>query len=92
MKTSFDGFFYIFSPSELKNAVNKPEEVATEFESLLWEEYLKTAYKPLLEEKSFTQRMYWETFLETLAEVMAKKDDSYLKKALISYLENNNPK
>jgi len=62
--------------------------VAKEFESFLLEEFLKEAFKPLLEDKSFTQKMYWDTFLTTLSEKIADADPLKFQKMFSAYLKN----
>ena len=64
----------------------KPKEVAQEFESFLLEEFLKTAIKPLVEEKSFTQKMYWEQFITTVAEKLSERDPLKFEKLFKTYL------
>lgn len=66
----------------------KPKQVAQEFESFLLEEYLKTAFKPILEDKSFTQKMYWQQYITTLAEKMSEKDPLKFEKVFQAYLKN----
>ncbi len=63
-----------------------PREVAQEFESFLLEEFLKEGIEPLLEDKSFTQRIYWEQFITTVAEKLSERDPLRFEKALKSYL------
>jgi hypothetical protein len=62
--------------------------IAKEFESFLLEEFLKEAFKPILEGKSFTQKMYWDTFLTTLSEKIADEDPLKFKKMFSAYLKN----
>jgi len=52
----------------------KPSDVGREFTSFLLEEFLKESFKPILENKNFTQRMYWEQFLTTVSEALSTKD------------------
>jgi hypothetical protein len=66
----------------------KPNEVAKEFKALLFEEYLKTALKPITEEKTFSQKMYWEMFAEILADEVAQNTDTPLDKVIEEYLKN----
>ena len=65
----------------------KPKEVAQEFESFLLEEFLKEGIEPLLEEKTFTQRMYWEQFITTVAEKLSERDPLKFEKMLKAYLK-----
>ncbi|HID79147.1 MAG TPA: hypothetical protein EYH48_04970 [Aquifex aeolicus] len=66
-----------------------PTKAAEEFESFLLEEFLKEGMKPILEEKSFTQRIYWEQFLITVAEKLSEKEPLKFKKALKAYLKSS---
>jgi Rod binding domain-containing protein len=66
----------------------KPNEVAKEFKALLFEEYLKTALKPITEEKTFSQKMYWDMFAEILADEVAQNTDTPLDKVIEEYLKN----
>ena len=70
----------------------KPKQIAQEFESLLLEEYLKTGIEPLMENKSFTQKMYWEQFITTVAEKMAERDPLKFEKVFQAYLKGKNLK
>jgi len=49
----------------------KPEEVAKEFEAIFIKEILKEAFKPMLKNKDFTTRMYYDSFLEGVSEKLA---------------------
>ncbi|RTZ59735.1 MAG: hypothetical protein DSZ31_03360 [Gammaproteobacteria bacterium] len=64
-----------------------PSKAVEEFESLLLEAFLKEGMKPFLEEKSFTQRLYWEQFLTTVAEKLSERDPLKFKEALKAYLK-----
>ena len=78
----FSLFFNRFDKRNLK-----PKEVAQEFESFLLEEFLKVGMEPLLEEKSFTQKMYWEQFITTVAEKLSERDPLKFEKMLKAYIE-----
>ena len=64
-----------------------PAKAVEEFESFLLEEFLKEGMEPFLEEKSFTQRLYWEQFLTTVAEKLSERDPLKFKEALKAYLK-----
>ncbi|HIC09256.1 MAG TPA: hypothetical protein EYO62_04320 [Aquificales bacterium] len=78
----FSLFFNRFDKRNLK-----PKEVAQEFESFLLEEFLKVGMEPLLEGKSFTQKMYWEQFITTVAEKLSERDPLKFEKMLKAYIE-----
>jgi hypothetical protein len=59
--------------------------IVKEFESFLLEEFLKEAFKPILEGKSFTQKMYWDTFLTTLSEKITDEDPLKFQKMFSAY-------
>ena len=49
----------------------KPEELAKEFEAILLKEVLKEAFRPLTENKSFSTRIYYDQFIESVSETLA---------------------
>ena len=49
----------------------KPEELAKEFEATLLKEVLKEAFRPLTENKSFSTRIYYDQFIESVSETLA---------------------
>ena len=65
----------------------KKSTIGKEFEFLLLEEFFKEAFKPVLENKSFAQRMYWEQFIITVSEILATKDPLKLEKTFENYLK-----
>jgi len=65
----------------------KPDEVAKEFKALLLEEYVRTAFKPITEDKSFTQKMYWDMFAQILSDYVAQNTETPLDKAIEEYLK-----
>jgi len=83
-------FSLIFNRLDRKGV--KPKEIAQEFESLLLEEYLKTGMEPLIENKSFTQKMYWEQFITTISEKLAERDPLKFEKLFAAYLKGKNLK
>jgi len=78
----------IFPPPSLsyKELVkNKPEEVARELEAIFLKEILKEAFKPMLSEKSFTTRLYYDAFLEGVSEKLASAGGVGIAKFLLEY-------
>jgi len=67
----------------------KPKEAVEEFESFFLEEILKTGIEPMLENKSFTQKMYWSQFITTVAEKMAERDPLQFEKMLKAYIQQS---
>ncbi len=65
----------------------KKADIGKEFTSFLLEEFLKEAFTPILEEKSFAQRMYWEQFITTISERLASKDPLKLEEIFQKYLK-----
>ena len=65
----------------------KPSNVGEEFTSFFLEEFLKEAMEPILEEKTFTQKMYWEQFITIVSEALASKDPLKLKGQFEKYLK-----
>ena len=49
----------------------KPEELAKEFEAILLKEVLKEAFRPLTKNKSFSTRIYYDQFIESVSETLA---------------------
>ena len=49
----------------------KPEELAKELESIFLKEILKEAFKPLTEDKSFSTKIYYDQFIESVSETLA---------------------
>ncbi len=47
------------------------KELAKEFEAILIKEFLKEAFKPILENKSFQSKLYYDTFLENISKKLA---------------------
>jgi len=62
----------------------KPEEVAKEFEAIFIKEILKEAFKPMLEGKDFTTRMYYDSFLEGMSEKLASAGGIGIAKFILS--------
>ncbi len=63
---------YLDKPINLMHGKKaKPEDVAKEFEAILLKEVLKEAFRPLLKDKSFQERMYYDTFLEGISRKVA---------------------
>ncbi|WP_461830199.1 hypothetical protein [Aquifex sp.] len=63
-----------FSPPSLsyRELIKKePEELAKEFEAILLKEVLKEAFKPLTENKSFSTRIYYDQFIESVSKTLA---------------------
>ncbi|MFN3599529.1 MAG: rod-binding protein [Aquificaceae bacterium] len=48
------------------------KELALEFEAIFLKEILKEAYKPLLKDKSFDTKIYYDMFLENIGKELAK--------------------
>ncbi len=48
------------------------KEAAKEFEAILIKEFLKEAFKPILENKSFQSKLYYDTFLENISKKLAE--------------------
>ena len=63
--------FFLPSLSYRDLVRRKPEEVARELEAFFLKEILKEGFKPLTENKSFTARMYYDQFLESVSETLA---------------------
>ncbi len=61
------------NPSAFREMVKKDvRSVANEFEAIMLKEILKTAYRPLIKNKSFYQQMYYDMFLEKVSDQMAQ--------------------
>ncbi len=61
------------NPSAFREMVKKDvRSVAKEFEAIMLKEILKTAYRPLIKNKSFYQQMYYDMFLEKVSDQMAQ--------------------
>ncbi|MFN7065284.1 MAG: hypothetical protein ACK4OF_03960 [Aquificaceae bacterium] len=48
------------------------ESLAKEFEAILLKEILKEAYKPILKDKAFDTRIYYDIFLENLSKKLVE--------------------
>ncbi|HAV40398.1 MAG: hypothetical protein AB1353_07780 [Aquificota bacterium] len=47
-------------------------DIAKEFEAILLKEVLKEAFKPMLQNKSFDTKLYYDNFLEGLSKKLAE--------------------
>jgi Rod binding domain-containing protein len=71
------------------NSPSKVDKVASQFESFLWQELLKSSLEPIIENKSFSQQIYWSNLISVLAQIMAEKDQSALKEEIVKFLSNS---
>ena len=73
-----------------------PEETAREFEAILLKEVLKEAFRPIVKNKSFQERMYYDTFLEGLSRKIALSGgigvSEFILKSLKGYGGNRHSK
>lgn len=69
-------------------AGKKPEELAKEFEAILLKEILKEAFRPLTENKSFSTRIYYDEFIESVSKTLASAGGVGIAKYI---LENLHP-
>lgn len=54
-----------------KLMTQEPEKLAEEFESILLKEILKESFKVLMEGKSFSTRLYYDYFIESVSKELA---------------------
>ncbi|WP_461831948.1 hypothetical protein [Aquifex sp.] len=76
-----------FTPPSLtyRELVRKnPKELSKELEAIFIKELLKEAFKPMLSEKSFTTRMYYDAFLEGVSEKLASAGGIGIAKFILS--------
>ncbi|GEM_PF-1873081 len=60
-------------PQTFRDYVKKDiKTLAREFEAILLKEVLKEAFRPFLKERSFSQRVYYDMFLETISRKLAE--------------------
>jgi len=69
-------------------AGKKPEELAKEFEAILLKEILKEAFRPLTENKSFSTRIYYDEFIESVGETLASAGGVGIAKYILENLYN----
>ena len=65
------------------------KEVAKEFEAIMLKQILKEAYRPILKEKSFFQRLYYDMFLEGVSEKLAEGGGIGIARFIIENYEKN---
>lgn len=78
----------IFPPPSLSYrelVKNKPKEVAKELEAIFLKEILKEAFKPMLSEKGFTTRLYYDAFLDGVSEKLASAGGVGIAKFLLEH-------
>ena len=67
------------------------KEVAQEFEAVLLKEVLKNAFRPLVNGKSFSQRLYYDMFLDSVSRQMAKAGGVGIADYLLKAYRKNQP-
>ena len=65
------------------------KEVATEFEAVLLKQVLKEGMRPLLRNKSFYQRMYYDSFMEAVSRKLAEAGGVGIAEFILKQLEHN---
>ncbi len=68
------------------------KEVAKEFEAILIKEFLKEAFKPMTEKKSFQHRMYYDTFLDNLSKKLAEAGGVGIGKFILENIKDEKAK
>ncbi|MCX8075604.1 MAG: hypothetical protein N3C57_01105 [Aquificaceae bacterium] len=62
--------------------------VAVEFEAILLKEFLKEAFRPMLEGKSFDTKLYYDTFLEKISKKLAEAGGVGIAKFVLENLRD----
>lgn len=62
---------------------------AKEFEALMIKQILKEAYRPIIKNKGFYQRMYYDMFLESMSNKLAEAGGIGVAKFIIESYKNN---
>ncbi len=63
-------------------------KVAKEFEAILIKELLKEAFRPMLQNKSFETRLYYDSFLEAISKKMAEAGGIGIAKFMLENLKD----
>lgn len=63
------------------------KEIATEFESIMLKEILKEAFKPMLQNKSFDTKLYYDSFLEGISKKLAEAGGIGIAKFILENLK-----
>ncbi|MCS6957631.1 MAG: hypothetical protein RMK75_04130 [Aquificaceae bacterium] len=64
------------------------KSTAVEFEAILLKELLKEAFKPMLEDKSFDTRLYYDSFLENLSKKLAQAGGIGIAKFILEHIKD----
>ncbi len=67
------------------------KEVAKEFEAVMIKQILKEAYRPILKNKSFYQRLYYDMFLESVSEKLAEGGGIGIARFIVESYQKNSP-
>ena len=67
------------------------KSVAKEFEALMIKQVLKEAFRPVLKNKSFYQRFYYDMFLEGTSKQLAEAGGVGIARFVVESYEKNNP-
>ncbi len=65
------------------------EDTAKEFEAILLKEVLKEAFRPITKNKSFQERMYYDTFLEGISRKIALSGGIGISQFIIESLKGH---
>ncbi len=65
------------------------KSVAKEFEAIMIKQILKEAYRPIIKDKGFYQRMYYDMFLEGVSEKLADAGGIGIAKFIIENFRDN---
>lgn len=75
------------NPTEMMKKDKK--SLAVEFEAILLKEMMKEAFKPLLQNKSFESRLYYESFLENISRKLAEAGGIGVSKFILENLKDD---
>ncbi len=78
-----------FPPQNYTDLLKKKDlkEVSVEFEAILLKQILKEAFGSFLKNKSFEQRIYYDTFIEKLAEHIARAGGIGISEYIVNSVE-----
>ncbi|SHK56789.1 rod-binding protein [Thermocrinis minervae] len=80
--------FILPSSNYLDTVKRDKKELAKEFEAILLKEFLKEGLKPVLENKSFQERMYYDSFIDSLSRKLAEAGGVGIAKMILKSIKD----